>query len=151
MDISALHDQIATVAPIVSVVIGNDSLRSTWSITFAPGATDLQKAAAQAILASFTPNVPGIISDRQFYQQLAIQGVITQAEAIAAVGPGTLPAALASLIAQLPAGVQFDAKMKASGATQFSRSSPLVATIAQLFGWDGPTTDTFWIAASQLL
>jgi hypothetical protein len=47
-----------------------------------------------------------IISDRQFYQQLAIQGIVTQAEALAAVGPGTLPSKLSSLISQLPAAAQ---------------------------------------------
>jgi hypothetical protein len=149
-----LDAAVRAVCPISGVSIGNPNDKTTWRIDFAAGATDQQKAAALAAVQAFNPNapdVPDIISDRQFYQQMAIQGIITQAEAIAAVGPGTLPATLASLISQLPAGAQFDAKMKAIGAVQFSRSSSLVATIAQLFGWDGPTTDTFWVAASQLL
>ena len=46
--------------------------------------------------------VPAIVSDRQFFQQLALMGIISEKEALAAVGPGTLPAALAAMIESLP-------------------------------------------------
>lgn len=96
------------------------------------------------------PPVPETITDRQFFQQLAIQGVITQDEALAAVGPGTLPATLAGLLAQLPADQQFGAKMKLIGQVEFHRHAPITGALAQMFGWDSATTDTFWRTAALL-
>jgi hypothetical protein len=94
--------------------------------------------------------VPQIISDRQFFQQLAIQNVITLDEALAAIGPGTIPASLSTLIGKLPLDQQFAAKMLISGATQFDRNHPLVATLAAAFGWNSAQTDFLWTSASQL-
>ena len=50
--------------------------------------------AQYGVTKTVTADVPAIISDRQFYQNLAVRGVITQAEALAAVGPGTIPPAM---------------------------------------------------------
>lgn len=93
---------------------------------------------------------PDVITDRQFYQQLAVQSIITQDEALAAVGPGTLPQTLVNLIAQLPTGSQFDARMKLVAAVQFHRSAALTDTLRQLFGWSNDQLDTFWRAAAAL-
>lgn len=97
-----------------------------------------------------TPIVPQIISDRQFFQQLAIQKVITQDEALAAVGPGTLPAALVALIGGLPSDQQFPAKMLLVGAVQFDRQHPMVAVLGQAFGWTDAQLDALWTAAAEL-
>src|SRR4051812_23428952 len=58
------------------------------------------------------PVIPETISDRQFYQQLAVQGIISQDDALAAVCVGTIPAAIQNFITSLPdAAQQFNAKM----------------------------------------
>lgn len=96
------------------------------------------------------PFVPQIISDRQFFQQLAVQGVITDDEALAAVGPGTLPAALSKLIDGLPSDQQFPAKMLLVGAVQFDRKHPMVAVLGQAFGWSDAQLDSLWTNAAAL-
>lgn len=100
--------------------------------------------------APLPPPVLGFISDRQFFQQLAVQGVITNDEALAAVKTGTIPAALQGLINALPADQQFAATMLVAGATTFDRNHPLTLTIGQAFGWSSDQMDTLWIAAAEL-
>jgi hypothetical protein len=96
------------------------------------------------------PPVPQIVSDRQFFQQLCILGLITEDEALAAVGPGTLPASLAALVAELPEEQQFAANMLLKGATQFDRAFPMVAVLGQAFGMSSEQIDQIWVDASQL-
>lgn len=93
---------------------------------------------------AYSPPVPASISDRQFFQQLALAGHITEAEAIAAVATGTIPAAMEELVQQLPAGSQFAARMLLSGATSFERAHPLTATLGAMYGMDGAALDQFW-------
>jgi hypothetical protein len=90
------------------------------------------------------------ISDRQFFQQLAIRGAITQAEALAAVCTGTLPTSLAALVAELPSDQQFAATMLLSGAVEFNRNHPLVAVLGAAYGWSSSELDDLWRAAAQL-
>ena len=94
--------------------------------------------------------VPHVISDRQFFQQLAVQGVITQDDALAAVRVGTLPPALVQLVSALPPDQQFGANMLLCGATQFERSHPMVAVLGQAFGWTDAQLDTLWTEAAAL-
>jgi hypothetical protein len=96
------------------------------------------------------PQVPEVISDRQFFQQLAVQGIITQAEALAAVKTGDIPAALQALIDALPAEQKFPAEMIVSGAVEFHRGSVLVREIAQAYGWSADEVDTLWRNAGTL-
>jgi hypothetical protein len=103
----------------------------------------------------FTPDdgpsaVPREISDRQFFQQLAIAGHITEDEALNAVGPGIIPAAMDALVSQLPDELQFGARMLIRGATIYQRDNPIADLIRQLFGWAEADTDDFWRAASLL-
>jgi len=105
---------------------------------------------AAAIMLARTNLVPASISDRQFYQQLAVNGNITQAEALAAVTTGTIPAAMAALVQQLPSGNQFAAKMLLSGATVFERAHPLTSTLGQMYGMDAAALDLFWQQAAML-
>ena len=94
--------------------------------------------------------VPQQISDRQFFQQLAISGTITQADALAAVKTGTIPVALQALINELPADQQFSAEMIISGSTIFHRDSSLTVTLGTSYGWNSRQIDAFFKAASAL-
>ena len=94
--------------------------------------------------------VPEIVSDRQFFQQLAVEGKITQPEALAAVQTGTLPPAIAALVTELPADQQFAAQMLLCGATQFERSNAFVPTLGELYGLASADLDALWRAASLL-
>lgn len=98
------------------------------------------------------PPVPQIISDRQFAQQLAIVGTITQAEAIAWAARGELPAILETAIGGLPeaGGVRFGAQMLLSSATTYERSHPLTETLGGLLGYDAGNLDDLWRAAAAL-
>jgi hypothetical protein len=94
--------------------------------------------------------VPSVISDRQFFQQLAIEGVITQDEALAAVKTGEIPAALKQAVDSLPPGQQFEATMIISGATTFQRSHPLTVAIGAACHWTSDQIDALFRAAAVL-
>jgi hypothetical protein len=96
------------------------------------------------------PPVPRSISDRQFFQQLAMQAVISQDDALAAVRTGTIPAPLQHLIDGLPADQQFAATMIVSGATIFERNHPLTSAIGTRYGWSSGQVDDFFRAAGAL-
>lgn len=95
------------------------------------------------------PNaVPASISDRQFFQQLAVLGVITEDEALAA-NAAIIPAALVAIIDQMPAEQQFAAKMLVSGATVFERNHPMTEAIGVSYGWTSEQIDDFFRAAAK--
>lgn len=96
--------------------------------------------------------VPESISDRQFAQQLAILGTITQPEAIAWAARGDLPAMLKQAIASLPeeGGLRFGAEMMLSSATIYERSHLMTATLGALLGYDDAALDDIWRAAALL-
>lgn len=93
---------------------------------------------------------PKTISDRQFAQQAASQGLITQDEALAWVGPGTIPATLLALVDELPAEQQFAAKIMLTGATSFDIDNPVTEQLIAAFGWTDAQRDAFWTAAAKL-
>lgn len=97
-------------------------------------------------------DVPEVISDRQFFQALAKSPylLISETEALAAVKTGEIPAAMQVILDQVPPESKFDAEMLLSGATEFKRSNPLVATFAAALGWTDTQTDQFWIFAHSL-
>jgi hypothetical protein len=94
--------------------------------------------------------VPGAISDRQFFQQLTVQGLLSQQEALNAVKTGDIPAALQQVIDGLPPGQQFEATMMISGATTFERSHPLTIAIGAAYGWTVDRIDALFRAAAVL-
>lgn len=94
--------------------------------------------------------VPTSISDRQFFQQLAIDDVISEAEAEAAVATGTIPAEMLALIDDLPEAQRFGARMMLKGATVFERHHPLTVTIGQLYGWEDEQIDDLFQDAAAL-
>lgn len=94
--------------------------------------------------------VPQTISDRQFFQLLAERGIITEAEALDAVGPGIMPKAMMALIDKLPQDKRFAAKMLVTGASTYERSSPFATLIGQLYGWSDADIDQAWRDANAL-
>lgn len=96
------------------------------------------------------PIVPEEISDRQFFQQLAIMQVITKSEALAAVKIGEIPAALQAVIDSLDENTKFAAEMTVSGAVIFHRSHPLTSLLSAHMNWTSEQADDLWTKASRL-
>jgi hypothetical protein len=91
------------------------------------------------------PPVPETISDRQFAQVLAIDGLITQAEALAWVKGGTVPASIQSVVDGIAdASAKFGAQMLLSGATSFNRSHPMVTQLGTSLGMTPAQIDDIW-------
>jgi hypothetical protein len=97
------------------------------------------------------PVTPEEISHRQFFHGLALQGVITKDEALAAVKTGTMPALIESFInAITDPNARFNAEILLSGATVFKRSHPLTAQFGAAQGWSSDQIDAFWRACAAL-
>ena len=96
------------------------------------------------------PAVPFSISDRQFFQQLSVQEIITEQEAEDAVATGTIPAAMLALVELLPEQARFSARMILKGATVFERGHEMTDTIGWLYGWSEGQTDDLFRAAAVL-
>lgn len=97
------------------------------------------------------PPVPQSISDRQFAHVLALQGLISQEEALAWVKTGEIPSALQSLIDDIPDPViKFSAQMLLAGATVFERDHPMTAQLAAGLGMSSEQVDDLWRAAAAL-
>lgn len=117
---------------------------TTSSFAFKPVAeTEGQQTVAASVF-------PDTISDRQFAQGLAHAGLITHAEALAWVGPGTLPASIAGFLQSLPEQMRFDAEILLVGATQFKRSHPMTATFSAAVGMTPQQLDQFWMMCASL-
>lgn len=96
------------------------------------------------------PPVPVKISDRQFFQQLAIMGAITEEEAIDAVRVGGIPPTLAILMNKLSESEIFTAKMLICGATEFNRNHPLTEWMGAAMGYSKRQIDDLFRAAAAL-
>lgn len=97
------------------------------------------------------PIIVPVISRRQFFQQAAVEGLITQDEAVFAVSTGAIPAVLQTIVSDLEdAQQQFAVKMLLSGATVFERTHPLTVAIADSFGWTDAKVNQFFTQASGL-
>lgn len=95
--------------------------------------------------------IPQVISDRQFFQQAALENIITKDEALAAVKTGVIPTVLQTFVDSIEDESQnFAAKMLLSGATEFSRYHPLTETIRTHLGWTTEQIDHFFIDAAKL-
>ncbi|MCA0318233.1 MAG: hypothetical protein LCH88_09205 [Proteobacteria bacterium] len=112
---------------------------------------DATIAQLQASLAALTaPPAYITISDRQFFQALALNDLITQEEAEAAVATGTIPAAMAALVNHLPIEQQFPARMLLKGETAFRSDHPLTMVLAGLYSWTPEQMISLFEAASRL-
>lgn len=152
---SALHEAVSAVCPIDGVSVGDWGDRATWRVDFADEATIEQKVAAQSVVDGFDPasvrDVPPPISDRQFFQALAMGDLITKDEAIAAVATGTIPAAMQMFVDALPnEDDRFAATMLLSGAVEFKRDHPLVDAFGAASARTPEQLDDLWRAAAQL-
>ena len=96
------------------------------------------------------PITPNEISDRQFFHILAIDGLIAEEEALAAVKTGESPAAFNTLINSLPLADQFNARMLLEGATTFKRNHPLTNAFGAMYGMTSEQIDSLWQRASVL-
>jgi hypothetical protein len=153
MDALILHKAIAEVCPIISARIGVESDRTTWSFDPDPSATQAQIDAGNNVIATIDINltpVPSVITNRQFYQQLAVQSEITQQEALDAIRTGVIPARLAAAITTLPTDQQFSATMAVIGSPEFRRAHPTTQLLQTAMGWTSTQTDDLWRKASQL-
>jgi hypothetical protein len=95
------------------------------------------------------PPVPVSISDRQFFQQLAVAGIITRDQALAS-NAAVIPAPLLTIIDAMPSDQQFAAKMLVSGATVFERNHPMTVAIGTAYGMTSEQVDAFFQAAAAL-
>lgn len=92
-----------------------------------------------------------VISDRQFFQQAAIEGYISKADALAAVQTGFIPGPLQAIVDQIAdADEKFAAQMLLSGATIFYREHWLTDQIGLAMGMTPEQIDAFFTAASTL-
>jgi hypothetical protein len=98
-----------------------------------------------------TKSVIHAVTNVQFYQQLATVDVITQAEALAAVGRGALPHALQHVVdATTDPKQQFAARMVLAGAATFQRNHPLMGAIGAALGMSAAQMDELFVAAATL-
>lgn len=96
--------------------------------------------------------VPTTISDRQFAQALAHQGVITKDEALAFVKSGDIPPLLqTALDAVEDEDAKFDMMIAVSGATMFERNNPSTLALASAMGWTPTQMDDLWRYAASLV
>lgn len=116
--------------------------------------TPEQNATLDAVIAAHDPTktiVPTIISDRQFFQALALQGLISEHDALAAVRTGTLPPPMRDFVAGITNPQEhFAVEMVLSGATQFERGHPLVGYLGQVLGWSDAQIDDLWRVGATL-
>ncbi len=97
------------------------------------------------------PPVPEDISDRQFAQALALNGLITNVEALEWVKVGTVPQQLQAIIdAMTDTEQQFAANMLLGGATTFQRHHPMVALRGGALGKTSDEIDDIWRLAVTL-
>jgi hypothetical protein len=96
--------------------------------------------------APWTPPLPLIppLSRRQFFTVLAFYHLITEEQALAAVQHGTVPPQFEKLLEGLPEDQQFNARMLLSGAGEFQRDHPLIASSALILGISNEQIDEMW-------
>lgn len=105
----------------------------------------------EASVKPVSPELIRSISDRQFYQKAALEGYITQEDAIKAVQSGYIPAPLQNIIDSISdATEKFSATMLLSGATTFYRDHPFTDKIGEAFGMTPSQIDEFFKAAVLL-
>jgi hypothetical protein len=152
IDVQKLTTEIAAIVPIHGVSIGDPADKQTWRVDYIDEPDAQSAAAVQAVISAFNAEIVDVasISDRQFAQQLAIIGTITEDEALAWAARGDLPEAIETAIAAMPEGERFGARMLLASATTYERAHPLVPALADLLGYDAEALDDLWRAAAAL-
>lgn len=111
--------------------------------------------AYDAALAALTPPlpVPEVVSDRQFFEALWHQEMITFEEAEAAVAIGEIPAAMEDfldLLASYDEAGAKKARLLLKGATEFRRDNYIVPVFGSMYGMTLAQIDDFWRFAATL-
>jgi len=99
---------------------------------------------------NYVEPVPSTISDRQFFEQLANIGKISEEDALAAVSIGAIPPAISTFVDALPPAERFKALMLLKGATTFERNHPVVPIFGLFFNMTSEEVDQLWRDASVL-
>lgn len=98
-----------------------------------------------------TETAPDEISRRQFFQYLAAIGIITKAEALAAMQGGVIPAPLQAIIDQLQTeDHRFEAQMFIVGSQNFNRLHWLTDRVRIAMQWTIEQRDDFWRNAAKI-
>ena len=142
--------QVYSSARASTVAIGDKAYKTWLAQGNVPTRIASMDELKDVLIAAGVINVPQTISDRQFFQQLAIAKVISQEEALAAVKTGDIPAALSGFIAALDDSARFNAEMLLSGATVFQRNHPLTNAVAMAQGMTADQVDEFFRQAAKL-
>lgn len=95
------------------------------------------------------PSPPTIISHRQFFQALAMRGLVTEDEALAAM-QGIIPARMDQFISTLTPQEQFTARMIIKGAGEFDREHPLTEKFAAFEHMNEQQISELWALAASL-
>ncbi len=94
--------------------------------------------------------VPSSVTKRQFFRQLRDDGVISQAEAVAAAGRGEIPQTLATRMGEAPAALVADIELDLASMQVVERGSQTWQVVAGLLGWDDTVQDSFFTRAARL-
>lgn len=131
---------------------GPESLFIPGHLVFDGAWAAIDQGAYDVAVAARTPAapVPEEISDRQFFQALAMAGLISKAEAIDAVAIGAVPAAMEAFFAGMSDDEEFAARMLLQGATKFERHHPLVEAFGALNGMTPSQVDDLWRSAAAM-
>lgn len=93
----------------------------------------------------------GSISLRQFFQQLALAGIITRDEALAVYDSRrALPAIIETVLSAMTPDEQFDARMHLLGGQNVERNHPMVKVFGASQNLTHVQVDAFFKAATQL-
>lgn len=113
-----------------------------WEADRAAVLAALETEAAKSLAVDPRP-VQEVISRRQFGYGAVRVGKMTQAEAVAFVNLGTLPAAVEAVVATLPPDEQFAARMSLAS-NEFHRHNPATLRFLPLLEIDSATADAAW-------
>ena len=137
--------------PEASQIAGFDiiGIDENYGETFGQGGSVYGKLWDGEKIVAPEPITPDSISRRQFFQQASAAGLISEDDALEAMG-GRLPKVLSDSVNKLPIDYQFGAKALLVGAQTFERSNALTPIVARSLGLNQEQTELFWAAASKL-
>jgi hypothetical protein len=154
------YDQAAATAdrltPIEITEYGVDPTTKNWAMTpraeTAAEKKAREKAEAEALAAAERARIMALSASAvQFAQASAMAGIISEAEAVAWASAGTLPAVLAAAIDAIPdPAAQFQARIKAAGATTYERGSAVVMALGAAIGKTEAELDALFALAVTL-
>lgn len=96
------------------------------------------------------PQVPQVVTDKQFFQAAAQLGIISKLDALTFARVGTLPEALSRAVKLLPEDQQFPAEMAITMAKTFVRTDPFVVALSAAMGQTPEQVDQLFALAASL-